>query len=161
MTQETYASGGSGGGRCVGSHLAAHVKRSRFLRREATCLWSAVRPPFRGSQAVSSKDLPVKPFQHHAEGIGCWPVAAPTAAPRLRCGAAQQVCQVGTRFPTVLPILYDVDREGYDVGRGELPRHAAGQTGAGPIAPASRAVSHRLATLAGRCPSGFTIRARE
>ena len=68
---------------------------------------------------------------------------------------------VETRFPTVLPVLYDVDRQGYDVGRGELPRHSAGQTGAGPITPASGTVSHRLATPAGRCPIGLTMRARE
>ena len=111
--------------------------------------------------AVSSKDLPVELFQHHANGVGCWPVSALTAATWLRCRAAQQVRQVRTQFPTVLPVLYDVDRQGYDVGRGELPRHYTGQTGVRPIAPASGTVSHRLATLAGRCPSGFTIRARE
>ena len=114
-----------------------------------------------GSQAVGSKDLPVELIQHHANGIGCQPVSVLSAAPRLRCRAGQQGRQVGTQFPTVLSVLHDVDRQGYDVGRAELPRHSTGQTGARPVAPASRTVSHHWATPAGRCPSGLTMRARE
>ena len=110
---------------------------------------------------VSSKNLPVDLFQHHADGIGCWPVSALTAAPRLRCRAAHEERQVGTQFPIVESVLYDIDGQGYDVGPGELPGQAAGQTGLRAIALASCTVRHRLAPPAGRCPSGFTTRVRE
>ena len=110
---------------------------------------------------VSSKNLPVDLFQHHADGIGCWPVSALTAAPRLRCRAAHEERQVGMQFPIVKPVLYDIDGQGYDVGPGELPRYPAGQTSLRAIALAPCAVRHRLDTPAGRCPSGLTRRARE
>src|SRR3990172_8952213 len=54
---------------------------------------------------VSSKNLPVDLFQHHADGIGCWPVSALTAAPRLRCRAAPQKTPSGAEIPPNQPPL--------------------------------------------------------
>src|SRR3990170_3883990 len=110
---------------------------------------------------VSSQDLPVDLFQHRARGIRYRRLSALTAAPRLRWRAAHEERQVGTQLPIVESVLYDVDGQGYDVGPGELPPDLARPTGAQPIALACCTVRHRLARPTGRCPSGFTIRARE
>jgi len=116
-----------------------------------------------GSQAVGSKDLPADLFQHRARGIRYRRLSPLTAAPRLRWRAAHEVGQVGTQFPIVESVLYDVDGQGYDGGPGELPPDLARPAGAQPIALASWTVRHRLVRPArtGRCPRGFTIRAGE